>query len=170
MFYYTSHLDPELIARKMEWTDNVIPASNSEMAINLYLMGQYLDKEDYIKMAGQMANNVKGSFAKGGTYFANWGILLGWLIDSPPIVAIVGPDCMEKRNELEKQFLPGSIVMGSPVQSDLPFLKDKPVGTETKMYVCKDKACLLPVKEVSEVLRQLKSFKSIFKKGSSKIN
>lgn len=36
MFYFTSDLDAALIARKMELQDNVIPASNSVMANNLF--------------------------------------------------------------------------------------------------------------------------------------
>jgi uncharacterized protein YyaL (SSP411 family) len=45
MFYYTSDQDPGLIARKMEIPDNVIPASNSQMAVNLYLLGEYFYQE-----------------------------------------------------------------------------------------------------------------------------
>ena len=36
MFFFTSDEDPALIARKMEVNDNVIPASNSVMANNLF--------------------------------------------------------------------------------------------------------------------------------------
>ena len=36
MFYYTPDNHSDLIARKMEITDNVIPSSNSEMAMNLF--------------------------------------------------------------------------------------------------------------------------------------
>src|SRR5690606_23610890 len=39
MFYYTSDLDPALVARKMEVPDNVIPSSNSQMARNLFVLG-----------------------------------------------------------------------------------------------------------------------------------
>ena len=48
MFYYTSDDHSDLIARKMEITDNVIPSSNSEMAMNLYLLGNYFDNELFI--------------------------------------------------------------------------------------------------------------------------
>ena len=59
MFYFTSKLDPELVARKMEINDNVIPASNSVMANVLYDLGTILDKRDYKEKARTMANNVK---------------------------------------------------------------------------------------------------------------
>ena len=35
LFYFTSNLDPKLISRSIEYSDNVIPASNSIMAKKL---------------------------------------------------------------------------------------------------------------------------------------
>ena len=47
MFYFTSDLDPKLIARKTEIHDNVIPASNSVIANALYDLGRLTDNEKY---------------------------------------------------------------------------------------------------------------------------
>ncbi|MCF8388654.1 MAG: thioredoxin domain-containing protein, partial [Bacteroidales bacterium] len=44
MFYYTSDQDEALVVRKMELADNVIPASNSVMAHNLFLLGALYGK------------------------------------------------------------------------------------------------------------------------------
>ncbi|HHH50654.1 MAG TPA: thioredoxin domain-containing protein, partial [Saprospiraceae bacterium] len=41
MFFYVSNLDPPLIARKKEISDNVIPASNSMIAKDLHKLGLY---------------------------------------------------------------------------------------------------------------------------------
>ena len=59
MFYYTPDNHSDLIARKMEITDNVIPSSNSEMAMNLFLLGNYFNDESYIQKASQMLTNVQ---------------------------------------------------------------------------------------------------------------
>ncbi|MCB0616745.1 MAG: thioredoxin domain-containing protein, partial [Phaeodactylibacter sp.] len=48
LFFYTSNLDPPLIARKMETEDNVIPASNSAMARALHRLGTLLYNKDYL--------------------------------------------------------------------------------------------------------------------------
>ncbi|HHB52656.1 MAG TPA: thioredoxin domain-containing protein, partial [Saprospiraceae bacterium] len=58
-FNYTSDVDPALIARKQELSDNVIPGSNSSMARALFTLGTYLYKPDYIQMAGQMLHSVE---------------------------------------------------------------------------------------------------------------
>ena len=58
MFNYTSNLDPPLIARKKEISDNVIPASNSTMARNLYTLGLYSYNQDMLKISKQMLHNI----------------------------------------------------------------------------------------------------------------
>jgi uncharacterized protein YyaL (SSP411 family) len=155
MFFYTSDLDPELIARKMEVTDNVIPASNSTMAMNLYLLGQYLFKEDYIKKSEQMLSNVKSDLMANVTYFGNWGILMSHFIENPYEVAITGEDCFEKRKELDEHYLPNVILMGGKKAGTLPLLKGKFINGQTTIFVCKEKACRLPVTEVREALKQI---------------
>ena len=58
MFYFTSILDPKLIARKMEITDNVIPASNSIIAHVLNDLGLILDNQKYIDKSKVILNKV----------------------------------------------------------------------------------------------------------------
>lgn len=156
MFYYTSDIDPELIARKMETTDNVIPGSNSVMAVNLYLLGEYFYNESYIKKSRQMVNNVKLSIVRYGSYFANWSILMGYFIDRPYEVAIVGEGSIQMRKEMDKHYLPNVIFMGGNVEGKLPLLKDKSVKGQTTIYVCKDKACRMPVTDTESALKQIK--------------
>ncbi len=156
MFYYTSDLDPQLVARKMEITDNVIPGSNSVMAVNLYVLGEYFYKQDYIKISRQMLNNVKESLLKNGNYFANWGILMAYFVSSPYEVAIVGEDWFAIRKELDQHYLPNMLLMGGKEEGKLPLLEDKLVPGQTTIYVCKDKACRLPVTETKKALEQMK--------------
>ncbi|HLP61128.1 MAG TPA: thioredoxin domain-containing protein [Candidatus Deferrimicrobium sp.] len=159
MFYYTSDQDPELIARKIEVTDNVIPSSNSRMALNLYLLGEYFAHEDYILKARQMLNHIQPALAAGGTYYANWDLLLTYFLFPPFEVAVVGNDWQQKRKELESYFLPNMILMGGKTEGNLPFLKGKAPGDRTLIYVCRNKKCLLPVTEVKEALQQMASKK-----------
>lgn len=155
MFFYTSKLDPALIARKMEVSDNVIPAANSEMAKNLFVLGQYFYKEDYTDKARKMLNNVKEQTFRGNTYYANWDALMLWLIHEPFQVAIVGKDYEAKRKELGQQFLPNAFFMGGADEGSLPLLENKLQEGKTMIYVCRDKACKLPTPSVDEALRQL---------------
>ncbi|MDQ1354283.1 MAG: uncharacterized protein QG657_4592 [Acidobacteriota bacterium] len=155
MFYYTSDQDPGLIARKMEISDNVIPSSNSRMALNLYLLGEYFSAEDYTLKARQMLNNIKPALVSGGSYYANWDLLMAYFVFPPFEVAVVGDDWEQKRKELERRFLPQMILMGGAEEGHLPFLKGKLQKGKTLIYICRDKRCMLPVVEVEEALKQM---------------
>jgi len=155
MFYYTSDQDPELIARKVEIPDNVIPSSNSRMAINLYLLGEYFYNEDYIKKSKQMLNNVKADMVTNGPYYANWALLLTYFIHPIAEVAIIGDEWEARRKELDRHYLPHMILMGGKTEGKLPLLEGKLIEGQTTIFVCKNKACLLPVTNVREALTQL---------------
>jgi len=155
MFYYTSDVDPNLIARKMEVSDNVIPASNSEMAKNLFVLGNYFYSDEYINMSKKMLNNVKQNALKGGAYYANWDILMSWFASPPYEVAILGDEFETIRKEFNKNYLPNVFLSGGKGEGSLALLEGKLVESQTTIYVCQDKACKLPVTEVTEALKQI---------------
>jgi uncharacterized protein YyaL (SSP411 family) len=153
MFYYTSDQDDPLIVRKMETTDNVIPASNSVMAHVLFELGTYLYKEDYLDKAQQMAQNMKDDVAENPMFYANWARLFHNYIIPPYEVAIVGPGWEEARTELDAAFHPNALLMGGAEEGDLPLLQNKLVPGQTTIYVCQNKVCKLPVTSVTEALK-----------------
>lgn len=155
MFFYTSDLDPPLIARKMEIIDNVIYSSNSQMAKNLYKLGHYFYNDDYISKAETMINNVKSSALKGSLYFANWDILMAWFASEPHEVAILGNDFQKIRKELDQHYLPNVFLSGGRSEGSLELLKFKLVDGQTTIYVCRDKNCRQPVTSTEEALRQI---------------
>ncbi len=159
MFYYTSDLDPALIARKMEIADNVIPSSNSVMAKNLFVLGQYFYMDDYIDKSRTMLNNVKQNALQGGAYYANWDILMSWFISPPFEITIVGDDYAAKKREFDKHFLPNVFLSGGKNEGILSLLEGKLVKNQTTIYVCRNKTCQLPTGEVKLILCKFGTFK-----------
>jgi uncharacterized protein len=155
MFFYTNNQYADLIARKMEIADNVIPSSNSEMAKNLFTLGQYFYKEDYISKARQMLVNVKDDVTKNISFYSNWGSLEIDIVVPPYEVAIVGNKYDEIRKELDEHYLPGVLLSGGSKESSLPLLENKLAEGQTTIYVCQDKTCKLSVTEVSKAMEQL---------------
>ena len=156
MFYYTSDLDPALVARKMEIPDNVIPSSNSQMARNLYVLGTYLYREDYVDIARQMVRQVKTETIRQGPYFSNWAIVLSWLIHPPYEVAIVGDDWREVLSAWNRKYLPFVLLAGGEWGGNLELLKDKYRSGETLIYVCREKVCQQPVRTMDEAMEHMK--------------
>jgi len=155
MFFYTSDLDPELIARKMETSDNVIPASNSEMAKNLFILGHYFCSDDFISKSRKMLDNVKQNTLNGGPYFANWDILMSWFASPPYEVAILGNEYETRLKEFHRYYLPDVFLSGGKKEGRLSLHEGKLVDGQTTIYVCQDKTCRMPVTEVQEALKQI---------------
>lgn len=155
MFFFTSDEDQELVARKMEVNDNVIPASNSSLAKGLFLLGKYYDNKAYSKMAETMLNNVSARMESYPSGYSNWAML--YLNEVHPFyeVAIVGEDCLTKKAELRNQYVPNKLLLGSKNEDQLPLLEGKYVEGETYFYVCVNKACQLPVTEPKDALKQM---------------
>jgi len=153
MLFYTSQHDEELIARKFELLDNVIPASNSVMANNLLKLGHFFDDEMYLVQYKQMLQNIFPEIKTYPSGYSNWAILLLNEVFGLNEIAITGTDTDRKRNELEKYFIPNKILLGGS-SGTLPLLQDK-WADNTKIYVCKNRTCQLPVTEVAEALKQI---------------
>jgi hypothetical protein len=155
MFFYTSDLDPSLIARKMEIADNVIPSANSQMAKNLFVLGKYFYIDDYINKSKKMLSNVKQDALTGGAYYANWSVLMAWFTDEPYEIAILGKKCLDVRKEFDKYYLPNIFLSGAKNESVLELLENKLIKGQTTIYACQSKVCKLPNTEVKKVLQQI---------------
>jgi len=154
MFNFTSDIDPPLIARKKELSDNVIPGSNSSIARGLFILGTYLYKNDYIEIASQMMKNMAGTIIRTPqpNFYSNWCSLYHNLVNPPYEVAIVGNDFNDLRNDLMQNYLPNAILLGGKNEGTLELLKDKLQEGVTMIYVCQNKVCKLPVTEVAKAL------------------
>ncbi|MBK0380992.1 thioredoxin domain-containing protein [Mucilaginibacter segetis] len=153
MFYYTADDDHHLIARKSEIMDGVIPASNSVMARNLKKLGAFFYEESYTEIAAQQLRNIVPQLVKYSTAYANWTILLLDEIFGIYEVAITGDDADDIRSEIEQNYIPNKIILGGK-KGTLPLLADK-FAENTRIYICKDKTCSLPVHNTADALKQI---------------
>ncbi|TNJ41917.1 thioredoxin domain-containing protein [Tamlana fucoidanivorans] len=156
MFYFTSNEDNALISRNIEYRDNVIPASNSIMAKNLFKLSHYFDNTDYTKTAETMLNNVKPEMQEYPSAYSNWYDLM--LTYAKPFyeVAIVGNDALNKINKLNKTYIPNKLIAGSTQENSMPLLENRYNPEKTLIYVCVNKACKLPVSEVDDAIKLIK--------------
>ena len=157
LFYYTSDTDPALINRTIDLSDNVIPSSNSQMAINLFILGHLLGKGRWIDHAGKMITCVLQELGSNPGYYSNWAILQTFFANPPYEVSIVGQNWKNLHAELTAQYLPQMILSGGDTEGSLEILKGKLVQQKTLIYVCRNKVCQLPVDNVKEALHLLNS-------------
>ena len=153
VFFYTADDDEQLIARKSEIMDGVIPASNSVMARNLKKLGLLYDNEPYQEISAQLLRNILPHMAKYGSSYSNWATLLLDEVFGIHEVAITGNDAESFRKEMEKNYIPNKIMLGGK-KGSLPLLRDK-FGSITRLYICKDKTCGLPAENITDALKQI---------------
>lgn len=154
MFFYTSDEDAALIARKMELTDNVIPASNSIMARNLFKLGTLYSDNKLLSQSKQMLNNMLDDLTASSTpsFYSNWCQLYASMITPPYEIAILGKESSLKAKEMQSQYLPNALFLGGTTEGSLDLLKDKLQDGETMIYVCQNKVCKLPTTETKKAL------------------
>ncbi|OUR91509.1 thioredoxin domain-containing protein [Flavobacteriales bacterium 34_180_T64] len=153
MFYFTSDEDPSLVSRTIEYRDNVIPASSSIMAKNLFKLSHYFNNSHFYNVATTMLNNVKPEILTYPSSYSNWLDLMLNYTEPYYEIAIVGDDVMQKISKLNTYYIPNKIIAGSKIDNSLPLLKNRYIEDETLIYVCVNNACKLPVSNVNEAVK-----------------
>lgn len=154
-FSFTSHLDTALITKHFEIEDNVIPASNSVMANNLFKLSIYFHNPFYetvfIKMLRVCILEIDYPSA-----FSNWLTVFLNLSEQNKEIAVCGEESLKYINLLNKEYLPYVVLSGSNKESTLPFLKNRFTKNKTLFFICQNRNCNLPFTTFNEALIQLK--------------
>jgi len=158
MFYFTSDEDTDLITRKMEIEDNVISASNSIMANNLFKLSHYYSNSYFLKISKQMLHNVEERTQKYGSGYSNWLQLMCNFSSNFYEIAVSGKDLKMKISEINKNYIPNKLIAGSTKKSTIPLMEGRFSESDTLIYICVEGACQLPEKEVESALKQLKIY------------
>ena len=154
-FFYTDRRSEELIVRKKELFDNVIPGSNSMAASVLHALGLHLDEQNFIELAAKMVSKVKKLLLAEPSHMTAWASAALAQVHPPAEVAVAGPEAEQFRINLEKKYFPDKIITGSTRQSRIPLLQERFLDGETMIYVCRDKACKLPTDRVEEAWKEM---------------
>lgn len=156
-FHFSSSASERLIARKKEIFDNVIPASNSVMARNLFLLGTLLDKNDWKEMAMKMTAQLSSIITSEPVYMCHWGILFAEITEGMTEVVISGNELEKIREEIQFNYIPFVAYVGAKSKSNLALMEGREsVDGKTKIYVCRNKVCKLPVDNVNSAINQLR--------------
>lgn len=158
LFQFVSKKSEQLISQKIDLNDNVIPSPNSIMAHNLFRLGKLNDQKEKINLAKKMIANVSDNLQKHASYYSNWAILHSNITFPFREIVVVGKDYENKIKALNQHYIPNKIVLAAKDgKSNLALLENRFVNGQTKIYICVDKACQLPVSEVEAALKQLKN-------------
>lgn len=150
VFYYTSDAAENLIARKTDYSDNVIPSSASVMAHVLYKLGTYFENNTFIDISKEMLSKVMDETIEHGVYYANWARLLGKFTHPNIELVIAGENATSIATEFLSRYLPHTLIAGG-TEANIPLLKNRLEANKTFIYFCKDKVCYLPTTDVEVI-------------------
>ncbi|WP_034919316.1 thioredoxin domain-containing protein [Gillisia sp. CAL575] len=157
LFYFTSKKDQPLITRNYELSDNVIPASNSVMAQNLFKLSKYFGEEDFLTISEKMLTAVTPQLEDYPQGYSNWLSLKLNFSHSFYEVVIMGPNAKDLLAKLNKEYLPNILIAGSTVENNSsPLFQHRFKKDENLIYVCSNGACQLPVKTITSALELIK--------------
>lgn len=156
-FYFTPSDQTDLITRTVEVHDNVIPSSNSVMAINLFKLGHFSGKMEYISLSEKMTRKIAGEIADYPSGYSNWLQLISNLTTDYFELAICGENAFELMDELNKEYLPQVLFCAGKNENNLPLLENRFTEGQTLIYVCQNNACKLPVKTAKEALKLIET-------------
>lgn len=154
-YYFNHESESQLLSRKVEWSDNVIPSSSAQMANNLFHLGRLMAKPEWCEEAIQMSEKCAEEFYRYPGSVYHWGNLALKSVYPCFEVVFVGKNVNEIISDYHKHFHPNAIFAYKQAESTLPLLSDKPVQEECKIYVCRDFSCMAPVNTVEEAINLL---------------
>lgn len=155
LFYFTDDQE-KLIARKKEVFDNVIPASNSVMAENLYDLSILLDNDAWRKISESMVMKVKKLIINEPRHMSHWATIYLKMTYPTAEVAIVGANAAKAVEEFGDYAIFNLLFSGTEDKSSLPLLAYRTATNgQRTIYVCYGKACQLPVHTVSDALQHI---------------
>ena len=158
MFYFTSSRDEALITRNYELNDNVIPASNSVMAKNLFKFSSITGNREYYDLSKKMLKTIQPQIETHSQSYANWLDLILNFTESFFEIAIMGKNALSIKNELQQEFLPNCVFAGSAKPSKISILKNRFTSSKDLIYICIEGKCELPLNSVEEAIEKLKRF------------
>jgi uncharacterized protein YyaL (SSP411 family) len=162
-FYFTPAGQKHLVVRKKEVYDGATPSGNAVMAHCLYYLSIIFEIPEWRGRAEAMVASLGQAIVKYPTSFGCWALALQNITEGLNEIAIVGPGSDALLKEVNKKYVPNRVLQSSPqiLDKDYPLLQNKNQhGSGPLIYVCKNYACLQPVKSVAE-------FELIIKKNIS---
>lgn len=156
LFYFTSAEKRYPVIRKIGLADTELPAPNASAAMLLYQIGSLLDKIEYLQVSASLFSKIKLELVGDkAPYYGTWAQLAAWYGYGTKEVAIAGSGALQINQELQQNYLPLAIFLGTEKEEFIPLLKNKVSNNKTMIYVCEKGVCKRPVEIPQQALKQI---------------
>ncbi|WP_405380464.1 thioredoxin domain-containing protein [Maribacter sp. LLG6340-A2] len=154
LFFFTSNKENKLIRNTIEVADNVIPSSNSIMALNLLKLSKYYPEDIYQKRLDQITKTLYKTIQERPQNHANWLHILSLINEKFYEVVVIGENYERICKKMQKSYMPNTIFAASDAKSsEFSLFKNRYVENKTLIYVCQNGTCHLPIEGVEEAMK-----------------
>jgi hypothetical protein len=161
-FFFTPDYGEKLIARQKEIYDGAVPSGNSAAMLNLLRIARITANTKYEKKAEIINKIFSSTVSKYPSGFTQFLIALDFANGPSKEIIISGMDYHSFLSYIYEKFIPSGIVLKISSQKDpivelAPYLKDYlPSDNKTKVFVCENYICNLPVDNIEGLEQVLK--------------
>lgn len=161
LFPFSSSKGETLVAPFYEFTDNVIPSSNSMMACNLFYLANYFEKPEWSQRSAMMLRDMTIHLEQYSSQYSLWGVLLLQHVYPFFTLAVCGSQAQQVMKEVNCSFIPHVLLAAASEKDEsIPLLRGRHREGKTWFYLCHLGNCHLPVESFEEIKKQIKSARS----------
>lgn len=155
MFWFTHSSSRDLVARKKELFDNVIPSSNSVMAMVLFKLAAIDGNRKYAAIAASMTRSLTNHIQNHPASFANWAIVYFYHLNSFYEVVVSADEPAAVADALYQDSYPAKMVFRVNDESAVPIFHGRAPDGNLRIFVCSGQQCQAPVATAGEAKQLL---------------
>lgn len=155
-FWFSAAGQNTPLSRLIEVSDNVIPAANSMMAINLHRLGIWFSETAWISLAEEMLEMITDDMLGYLPGYSNWGMLALQKIYPSFELAACGSEAFSQVSNLQKVYMPDVLISACGSHSALPFHEGR-TGQKEQYFICMRQSCRQPVFNIQAVDQLLRT-------------
>jgi len=146
--------ESEIDSKGIEYYDNVIPSANSVMFNNLIWWERFTGQDEYKAIIDRLLLSVKGRIHTYPPGYSHWMNGIMNKISGSVEIAITGPQAQEHYMDLASNYLPDVMLVHAAGEGIGPLFDSRISETQTRLFLCRNRACELPVNSVNDLLEQ----------------
>ena len=157
-FYFTADNHEKLIIRTKNLYDLSLPSGNSVAAGTMLRLYHVTQEQKYLDTAVKIIESLGTMAAENPFGFGQLLNVIFMYLQKPLEITVINEVNNEIKNYLTKKFIPESILVSILKKEDLDVLQKLPFfsgkeydNTKTRVYVCKDFTCSLPLDSLAEI-------------------
>ena len=143
--YYFSNSKSELISRKIEIEDDVIPSSNSVLANCFFQLGVYYRRDDWVLQSKKMLSSVLNQMELYPMSYSNWFHLYSKFVFPCSEISFLQEKEGLNHQDLKSLINPRHFIS---YHASIPMSK----GFQKGIFVCKSNTCLPKIGSIEELL------------------